>query len=87
MGRLHWLVRTPDRTVVCRDYVHPSPDEPTVGTVLDVRGGAFDGGPWRVTHWEYMNVVRAVGNWLEVERVTEPPPLPRAPLDVPDSDW
>lgn len=70
--------------MVCADYVHPSAEEPTVGTLLDVRGGALAGGPWRVTEWGYGNVVRGEANWLEVERATEQVVVQRRPLDLPD---
>lgn len=87
MGHLHWRVRTPDGAVVCADYGHPGAEEPTVGTLLDVRGGTFAGGPWCVTDWGYGNVLRGEENWLEVEVAREQPKAPRRALDVPDSDY
>ncbi len=87
MGSLRWTVRAPDSTVVCGDYRHPGAEEPTTGTVLDVRGGELAGGPWSVSDWWYGNVLRGESNWLEVEPASEHPKAPRRPLDVPDSDY
>lgn len=79
---LHWTVRTPDRAVVCTDYCHPGAEEPTVGTVLDVRGGTFTGGPWSVTDWGYGNLLRGEPNWVEVEIALDVPKASRPALDV-----
>ena len=87
MGNLHWLVRRPDSSVVCADYRHPGAEEPTVGTVLDVRGGTLVGGPWVVSDWGYGNLLRGEANWLEVELAREQPRPPRRALDVPDADY
>ncbi len=73
--------------MVCADYRHPGAEEPTVGTVLDVRGGELKGGPWVVSDWGYGNLLRGEANWLEVEIAREPPRPPRRPLDVPDVDY
>jgi len=86
VGNLPWRVRTPDQAVVCADYRHPGAEEPTVGTVLDVRGGAFSGGPWAVIDWGYGNVLRGEPNWLEVEVARGEPARPHRPLVVPDTD-
>jgi hypothetical protein len=80
-------VRTPDRALVCEDYCHPGAEEPTVGTMLDVRGGTFTGGPWCVIDWGYGNLLRGEANWVEVEVALDAPPPPRRPLDVPDVDY
>jgi hypothetical protein len=58
-----------------------------VGTVLDVRGGTFAGGPWSVTDWGYGNVVRGEPNWLEVEIAPDQPKAPRPVLELPDSNY
>jgi hypothetical protein len=80
-------VRTADQTPVCTDYCHPGAEEPTVGDVLDVRGGTFDGGPWCITDWGYGNVLRGEANWVEVEISRELPRAPRRALDLPDTDY
>lgn len=80
-------MRTPDQAVVCPDYCHPSAEEPTVGTVLDVRGGTFSGGPWCVTDWGYGNLLRGQPNWIEVELARDQGHLPRPALELPDSDY
>jgi hypothetical protein len=87
VGSLHWSVRTPDRAVVCADYCHPGAEEPTVGTMLDVRGGTFSGGPWCVTDWGYGNLLRGEANWVEVEIAPDVARPPRPALDVPDADY
>lgn len=87
MGSLHWVVRKPDGAVVCADYRHPGAEEPTVGTLLDRRGGELADGSWSVSDWGYGNVLRGEANWLEVEVAREQPAAPRRALEVPDSDY
>jgi hypothetical protein len=87
MGNFRWIVRTPDRSVVCADYCHPGAEEPAVGTMLDVRGGSFEGGPWCVTDWGYGNLLRGEANWVEVEIAREQPSAPRKALELPESDF
>lgn len=88
MGSLRWVVRAPDQVVLCAEYCHPGAEEPTVGTVLDVRGGAISGGPWRVSDWGYGNMLRGEPNWVEVEPAPDgAPPRQWAALEVPDTDY
>jgi hypothetical protein len=87
VGSLRWVVHTHDRAVLCADYCHPGAEEPTVGTVLDVRGGTFTGGPWHVTDWGYGDLLRGQPNWIEVEIAPEQQKAPRPALDLPDSDY
>jgi len=82
-------VRTPDHAVLCADYCHPRAEEPTVGDMLDARGGTFTGGPWRVTDWSYGNVLRGEANWVEVEveNARNVPKAPRRALEMPETDY
>jgi hypothetical protein len=83
------VVRTPDHAIVCADYCHPGAEEPTVGTVLDVRGGTFTSGPWCITDWGYGNLLRGEANWVEVEVEVagDQPKAARPALEMPETDY